>query len=748
MIMRATTKGAVLGAAALAFLLGGFDGSAAHAQSKCHAGKLKCVVKKKSCLLGLASKELKTGVARDPAKVQKCIVGFGGSCDAGANVGAACHVDSECPGGTCAKGCFTKLEAKVPTPPDQPCPTSGDAAAIESKIDAFVNDVESELDQTPGANVQLCQAGKEKCVINYDKCVLGVHGKSIQKGLPLDTAKLDKCLQKFGGKCDAGANVGLGCVVDADCPGGTCAGGCFTKLELKGGCQTTNDVTALKNKADAFDNDVLSELTGAPPACPTQITFEGTSTDGVLDTGWTGQGHDALVVSDGMVTVSVTSCAGTAPNCGVCNYVGPIPNAAGNLDSGRCSNDSAIHCTPPNNAPCGAGTCKFFFGTYLPLSAGGVATCVENTFSGGISGTANVNTGTSAGAASLVSRVFSGPTSEAPCPRCVGDAVTNDGTKGGTCDSGAHSGGMCDANGATSNPFRGSTSLDCPPLGGGLIATLPIDLSNTTGTKTRTLSAASPNCRAIGFTTNKCQCDTCNNSAATPCSSNADCVAVGATVCGGKRCQGGANSGTPCTATSECPGGSCGVPGAATAPNQCDAGSGDCVADPGTPSPNDRVCQTGPFEQFCGPNATFQGCLSDSDCALYNKCNGGANNGAQCTANSACPGGACNSRVGGAPELCSVGKFRDCFDNGVAGDTVTATGNADPPAGHQSDPTLAALFCIGPTSSSAVNGAAGLPGLGRLELTGHSVDNGTPKGPCHAAAAREPPRRSSAAPSI
>ena len=60
------------------------------------------------------------------------------------------------------------------------------------------------------------------------------------------------------------------------------------------------------------------------------------------------------------------------------------------------------------------------------------------------------------------------------------------------------------------------------------------------------------------------------------------------------------------------------------------------------------------------------------------------------------------------------------------GDTVTATGNADPPVNHESDPTLAALFCIGPTSSSAVNGAAGLPGLGRLELTGHAVENGTP----------------------
>ena len=42
-----------------------------------------------------------------------------------------------------------------------------------------------------------------------------------------------------------------------------------------------------------------------------------------------------------------------------------------------------------------------------------------------------------------------------------------------------------------------------------------------------------------------------------------------------------------------------------------------------------------------------------------------------------------------------------------------------------SNPTLASLFCIGPTTSGSVNAAAGLPGLGRLELQGHAIDNGT-----------------------
>jgi hypothetical protein len=674
-----------------------FGGGTAHAQSKCHAGKLKCVVKKKSCLLGLESKELKTGVAADPAKVAKCHIGFGGSCDAGANVDQACTQASDCPGGACVKGCFTKLEAKVPTPPDQACPTSGDATALENKVDAFVADVKSELDLTPGPNLNLCQAGKVKCVIGYDKCVLGVNGKAVQKGLPVDTAKLDKCLQKFGGKCDAGANVGLSCTTDTDCPGGACAGGCFTKLEAKGGCQTTGDVAAEKSKADAFDADVINELANAAPAtCPTEIQFTGTSTNGVLDTGWTGNGHDATTITKGTVTVSVSGCSGAAPNCGVCTYAGPLENHAGQLHTQRCKGDSSIQCT--NNAACGANApCVFFFGSNLPLAAGGVSTCVQNIFAGGISGTANVNTsgvgaGTSAGAASLTSIVYSGPTLSNPCPNCNGDPTANDGAQGGICAGGARNGLACDASGSSPNIAFGTTSLDCPPLAGGVIATLPIDLSNTTGTKSRTLSTSNPLCRAPGFTTNRCQCDTCNNAAATPCAVNADC---GAGICGGKRCSGGANNGTACAATSECPGGACNVPGAASAPNQCDLGSGDCVPDPGTPSPNDHICSSGPTEQFCGPVETFRGCTTNTDC----------------------------TRAG---DTCSISRNRDCFDNGVVGDVVAATGQADPPSGHQSNPTLAALFCVGPTTAPAVNSAAGLPGLGRLELQGHSTDNGTP----------------------
>jgi hypothetical protein len=78
-------------------------------------------------------------------------------------------------------------------------------------------------------------------------------------------------------------------------------------------------------------------------------------------------------------------------------------------------------------------------------------------------------------------------------------------------------------------------------------------------------------------------------------------------------------------------------------------------------------------------------------------------------------------------QTCNI-KRRECFfdlDNQVASNgtgagagTVNATGMAQVPVNDISMPTLGSLFCIAPTGSSAVNGVAGLPGLGRLKLKG------------------------------
>jgi len=457
-----------------------------------------------------------------------------------------------------------------------------------------------------------------------------------------------------------------------------------------------------------------------------KLTLTITSNPGsVLDTGWTGIAHDSTVISEGTVTVDVTTCDNPDRPCGVCDFTGPIANTgAANYTAGtgtqlndqRCSGNTRVTCGTAGEDPTctnAGGSCQFYFGTLLPLSAGGVSTCVENHFTASFTGTADVEAGTSESSPHLISRVFGGATNPHPCPRCVGDATPNDGVRGGSCDGGTDPGQPCDANGSSPNENFGSTSLDCRPSTS-VLASLPIDLTNTTGTAARTLSAASPNCRANGFTTNKCMCDTCDTAAAEPCFTNADCPATH--ICGGKRCTGGANNGAPCTVASECPTGACQVPGLASAPNSCNGGAGDCVAG-GTPGPNDGECSSGPTDFFCQPNGTMIGCGSDADCATagVKSCVGGANAGHVCGVASECPGGTCND------ELCTGVKVRECFlDNGISGGVDTATGQAIVPVNDSSDPTLAALFCIGPTTSTSVNAAAGLPGLGRLELQGHA----------------------------
>jgi len=442
-------------------------------------------------------------------------------------------------------------------------------------------------------------------------------------------------------------------------------------------------------------------------ACPSAISVLGDETTARLDSGWTGQAFNSKIISRGEATVQ-TDCGGKARPCGVCNLTGPIANPdvnQGISNNHRCTNNTSIECTddsacaklcvggsndgkpcsavtdcPGDSTTCpNAGTCAFFFGAPLPLAAGGVSTCVINQITGNITGTANIETGESTSTTHLTSNVFTSPVQEEPCPACVGDPTIGDGQRGGSCDGGSRNGLTCDIGGQSPTfVAHGATSFDCPPLAGGKIGSLPIILNNATSTTTLTLSDANPDCKSGG---GKCFCDTCASLAAEPCTTNADCS--GGAVCGGKRCRGGTNNGNICTATTECPSGACSTPGQPTQTNQCDSGS-TCV-----PDATDALsghCSDGPFENFCGPTEGFRGCKADSDCPA-------------------------------AGDTCSGGKFRGCYlDNGVIGGSVSAFGKADVPVNGVSHPTLSSLFCIAPTSSSAVNSAAGLPGLGRLTL--------------------------------
>ena len=427
--------------------------------------------------------------------------------------------------------------------------------------------------------------------------------------------------------------------------------------------------------------------------CPGTLEFEGdaTSPDTLLDTGWTGIAHDSPIISDGKLTLDVTSCPNAGPGntrpCGVCSFTGPLANAnadAGDIDNRRCTNDTSIKCT--SNTPClPSGTCQFYFGSNLPLSAGSVPVCVVNEISGAVTGTANFETGATQSVVNLTSHVFTGLQIDKPCPTCVGDPVANDGQQQGVCSgSGTPRDGLpCDANGTSPIPAFGSTSLDCPPAPGGNVANLSIAINSSTGSVVRTLSAANPNC--TGATGKKCFCDTCNNATAQACSTNADCPTSGGNpgVCGGKRCIGGVSAGSPCTTDANCAGGSCNRPGQPTQPNAC-LGSG--CQDTAPTGDNEGECVDGPIVQTCAPPEQYKGCSNASDCPLTGDCRS---------------------------------SLRECYlDNGNVGGVLEADGQASPPVNDVSNPLLASIFCVPPTSSTSVNSASGLPGPARLTLRG------------------------------
>ena len=376
-------------------------------------------------------------------------------------------------------------------------------------------------------------------------------------------------------------------------------------------------------------------LGGDACTCPVGSFDLSARSDADLDTGWTGIAHDQKALDGFLFPTYLYGCTSGGPDT-ACGFLAYYTSA--------------------------------YFGAPLPLSSGGVPICVINTVAGEAVGGLDLATGALSFNYQLVSAVHTGEDVAQPCPICVGDATVDDDVKDGTCSGGPSNGGPCDAD--AESPVFGATSFDCFPDPNGNIGNLPIVFENaTTGTKIETLAAGSPACRAFGFTGAQCFCDTCDDTAATPCRTHDDCVALGGTTCGGPRCQSPSpNVGDSCTTPADCGGGPCSVPGEPTKPNACLSGTCTHVGD------GEGECATGPFGGTCSPQETFRGCTAPSDCPF--------------------PGDTC---VFGA---------RPCFPA-----TVTRRGTPGLPDG-----TWAGTFCIPPTGASSVNVTAGLPGLGALLL--------------------------------
>jgi hypothetical protein len=267
------------------------------------------------------------------------------------------------------------------------------------------------------------------------------------------------------------------------------------------------------------------------------------------------------------------------------------------------------------------------FGPPTPLSVGGVSVCLLIDYESDLTGEMDLVTGALSQKAQVAIRIYSSNEIDRPCPACVpanGDPQLGE---TGICAGGPDDGQPCTVE-ALADPsllaFRG-TSLLCRPPGHpiGEFATLA---SATTGDFVLATSEASPNCRASGWGDRKCLCDVCDDPAATPCHSNADCPSP---------------SGTP---------GVCGVGnrGAATQQNTCV----DRVCTP--TGPDTGVCQSGPSDSHCVVQP-FRSCLDDADCpAPGDTCNSSPRS---CLLDRIALTGSADPLVGGVANPTLVGGF-------------------------------------------------------------------------------------------
>jgi hypothetical protein len=223
---------------------------------------------------------------------------------------------------------------------------------------------------------------------------------------------------------------------------------------------------------------------------------------------------------------------------------------------------------------------------------------------------------------------------------------------GGFCDGGARDTLACGVDG--SSPF-GDVSYDCPPdaLGNISGAGLKIGLDLTDDAVSMPFAL---DCDSpLGAL--DCACSTCSLDNTVACETNADCPGLG--VCRTDGLHGGA----------------------LRQPNGC----------------NDLTCNDqGGEEGECnaGPNDTY--------CDDFLKGSGGGI--ITCGTNTDCSEG--STGVPGGAGNCSLSEPRSCFLNPIDADGTPGSEGA----------VLVSTFCSAPTSSAAVNGAAGTPGPARLSL--------------------------------
>jgi hypothetical protein len=290
----------------------------AHATlNACAAAKKLCVAKKVAALLKCHSKNEKPPAGLDPAKFAACVQKAKDKFDGGANP---------------AKGCFAKLEAKYPGG----CISTNDTAALETKVDDFVDDVICALD--PGAGT--CPAVPTPTPTSTPGCAA--------IGQSCATASQCCSLACMGGTCVASCSNGMqdGNETGVDC-GGSCGpcglgGGCVSNLD----CVATTQCSAGQCICAAGQTDCNS------------VAGDGCEANTSNDPSNCGGCNNVCVLPNATETCTMSQCGIGSCDAGYLNCDGLTPDGCetGTLfDNNNCGGCNVI-C--PNPLNCVNGSCQ------------------------------------------------------------------------------------------------------------------------------------------------------------------------------------------------------------------------------------------------------------------------------------------------------------------------------------------------------------------------------------------------------
>jgi len=444
--------------------------------------------------------------------------------------------------------------------------------------------------------------------------------------------------------------------------------------------------------------------------------------------------------------------------------------AAGEVCRGQC--DLTPYCIKVHN------------GDPLPISRGGsTPVCVRSEFRADATGTQDMSTGHNESFISLFSQVHIagggfGQGTQKPCPTCGGfcdsgprqdlpcegtcsvttatscrfdsdcpggescTSASDDCGAGVTCNlslvcsGGPNTGLACRPSAATT--FFGITSNDCPPDSANNASGAGLEIFFWPATTAATSLAASLPCEAPGFENYDCPCPADGGVPPEPNACNFGCNAgaelgTGCSTGNGGRgeatvCVGGSSPPlTACDDDGDCPGGTCsgnpthcvGDPATELVPcaDSSTCGSGTCV----------DACPSGRCVPLCSPGDTVAG---GRNLAVEGECAAGPNV-YLCDGKTFLP---CSASSSGTQTECEAGI------NGVLGDADDIPGagtcTVEPKACFQypvtaigtpdgTNPSNVSSYCIGSTTSSAVNGSAGLGGPGRLRTDQNNQCNHT-----------------------